>query len=108
MIKIQPASSSCFFDVTLMIPDSPDGQFINTTSNIFGSFGQVNPAQDVLTIILAIDLEKTFLNDPIDLSVGTTVTLQFQLTNQANLPATATTFTDDLDSVLMGLFTTGC
>ena len=102
------ANSSCFFDVTLLVPaGAADGSYTNTTGNVVSSFGAGDPATDTLTVNSnLLQITKAFTDDPV--APGGTVTLQFTLTNldPANA-ASAIAFSDNLDAALTGLVATG-
>ena len=106
------AGESCSFEVLLDIPEGlPSGGIVNTTSEITATIDEVNyagrPATDTLVILGgAPNLAKSFTNDPV--MPGGTVNLQFTLTNTSeDSTATGISFTDDLETVLTGLRTTG-
>lgn len=98
----------CQFSVTVNVDAGvPSGQYGNSTSGfsavIDGNLLLLQNATDALTVagdVLA--LTKTFLTNPA--APGTTLDLQFELTN-LSLSGTATSiaFTDDLNAALTGL-----
>ena len=101
-------STSCSFDVTLMVPaGTADDSYINTTSGVLSSLGTGDPATDALIVDSnLLDITKEFTDDPV--MPGGTVNLRFTITNlDASNTVTDITFADDLDAALMGLVATG-
>ena len=106
------AGGSCTFSANLGIPaGTAGGDYVNTTSPISatvnGTTQMGHSATATLTVVNAPRLRKSFLDDPV--LPGGTVTLQFTLDYDAFAagPATAITFTDDLDATLSGLVAVG-
>ena len=103
---------SCTFSVTLQVPAGADpGDHTNTTSPVdatmLGTAVSEPAASDVLSIVVAPVLTKSFIDDPVE--PGDTATLRFTLTLDPLAPAGASgiTFTDDLGATLTGLVATG-
>ncbi|GAB4201745.1 MAG: hypothetical protein Tsb002_38410 [Wenzhouxiangellaceae bacterium] len=106
------ALESCTFTVSLQVPAAAaNGNYLNVTSNLVATFGgssvSITPASDSLVIDSPqLSISKMFTDDPV--VAGDTVTLEYTISNpDAVNPATAITFTDDLDAALTGLTTTG-
>lgn len=106
------AGASCTFSVTLQVPTgAADGVYLNTTSPLGATVGgspvSLPRASDALTVSSQLLLlTKTFTDDPV--APGGMVTLEFTLDNlDPAQPASAITFTDDLDTALAGLAAVG-
>jgi|GEM_PF-1063801 len=103
-------SASCTFSVGIDVPVGVSaGTYVNTTSDITGTFGG-NPvsgpaASDTLTVGGGANIEfrKEFTDDPV--LPGATGNLQFTLTSlpESTAAATALAFSDDLNAALAGL-----
>ena len=99
------AGDSCTFDVTVTIPaDLPPGIYLNTTGEITATVDGATrvgmPASDDMEVIAAPTLTKAFTDDPA--APGGTVTLEFNLSYNANATgdATGVSFTDDLAALV--------
>lgn len=102
------AGSSCFFDVTLLVPaGADDGNYLNVTSALSATIGGtpliLDPASDRLVVDSELlSIAKSFTNDPT--VPGGTVTLELVVTNlDPARAASAVTFSDDLGAALAGL-----
>lgn len=90
--------ASCTFSVALQVPSSAaSGAYPNTTTTITADIGGSpvigNPASDVLFVQPVPILTKSFVDDPV--SAGSSVTLEFTITNaSATSAATDITFED--------------
>lgn len=101
--------STCTILTTLSTPPaSPNGVYPNTTSNITAVESGLNvtgsPASDDLTIA-PILFSKEFIDDPV--IAGGTTTLRFTIENTSADAITNMSFTDDLESDIMGIMATG-
>jgi uncharacterized repeat protein (TIGR01451 family) len=102
---------SCTFAATLSVPAAAEaGDYPNTTSQVTASIdgigAVVNGAADRLSVILPLEIFKSFTDDPV--SPGDTATLEFTLTNAHPLEgATDLAFSDDLEATLSGLVAVG-
>lgn len=107
--SLQPGAS-CTFRVTLQVPaGATPGPFVNTTSaitaTVLGQTATGLAATDTLDIA-SVFLEKEFTNDPV--LPGGMVTLRYSLRNDSAIePATAISFSDDLNGTLNNLAATG-
>ncbi len=105
------AGTSCFFDVSLLVPvAAPDGTHVNTTDSVTSSLGTGASASDGLIVnSTLLQLTKAFTNNPV--APGGTANLRFTLTNLATGAASAIAFDDDLTTslapALAGLTATG-
>ena len=103
------AGGSCFFDITLQVPASPNAsQAINTTSPVSGFSNGLpvngSPASDTL-YIQGIEFTKSF--DGPSTATGTPV-LTYTITNLSPSQSVSNlSFTDDMDAVITGLIATG-
>ena len=94
-----------------MSPAIPSGLYSNTTSGISSTLNGLSvegaAATDDLEVVAAPILTKRFIDDPV--LPGGLVTLEFTLDlgEESASPATAISFTDDLDATLSGLVATG-
>ena len=101
---------SCTFTVTLQVPaGAAPGPFLNTTSaptaTVLGETVTGLAATDTLDIASVL-LEKEFTNDPA--LPGGIVTLSYTLRNDSAIePATAISFSDDLNGALTNLAAIG-
>ncbi|MEM9293853.1 MAG: IPTL-CTERM sorting domain-containing protein [Acidobacteriota bacterium] len=104
--------TSCTFTAQLQIPPgTPAGSYLNETdaptATVAFELVSGNPASDTLTVIAPPQLTKAF--DPSTALPGALVDLDFSLTHSLNNtePATALSFTDDLDAFLTGAVAVG-
>ncbi len=104
--------TSCSFDVTVQVPPgAQDDTYQNITSSltatIDGSVVVLPAASDALLVdSRQLLLSKAFTDDPVP--AGSTVTLEFMLTNLSATDAVSDiAFTDDLNAVLPGLAAVG-
>ena len=100
------AGAMCTFSIVLTVEASASGGFYtNVTSPITATVGAAaltgRAAMDTLQVVAAPRLKKTFTSNAV--APGGTVTLEFTLTNEQDLPATAIAFADDLGATLTGL-----
>lgn len=107
-----PPGGSCMFDITLdVLAGAAAGSYTNTTgaisATVDGTTYTGNTATDMLDVISAPSLSKSFTDDPA--LPGGTVTLEFTLNHDAGNPndATGIGFTDNLAAALAGLTATG-
>ncbi len=108
--NLAPAAS-CTFSITLDVSENaPAGTYNNTTSEITATVdGETitgDAASDDLQVVAPPQLEKEFIDDPVQ--PGDNVTLRFTLRHLESAPAAVTdvSFTDDLDATLSGLVAT--
>ena len=106
------AGENCVFNVDVLVPAvTEDGPYGNTTSNLEASLNGsplvLDPADAVLEISSELlGLSKAFADG--NVSLGTTTSLDFLLTNLSGTEAiTDIAFSDNLDAVLSGLQATG-
>jgi len=96
------AGSVC--TVTADVTAAAPGVYTNVTGELTSDAGSSGTATADLTVVEALTLAKSFAHPVLP---GGVVELEFTVTNPSAFPATAITFTDDLDAVIPGLAAVG-
>ncbi len=102
------AGASCTFQVGLSIPPgSPNGDFVNTTSDISatvdGTTQTGNAASDTLSILGLPELNQSAVPNTVQPGDTFDIEITLSLAGENALGATDLTFTENLDGVLTGL-----
>ncbi len=98
-------AETCTFDVTIEIPPGASpGTYPNTTSSVSGDLGGApttgSPAADGLVVGYVPILTKTVTPDPA--AAGSTVTVEFEITNPGDSTMSAISFVEPFEAFLPG------